>query len=72
MITRGRSLDRNYVGDDDEDMMESEEGENDLQRMQRNKREEDALRAQGKPTLRVSLGDIMKLQLAAKRRNGPL
>jgi hypothetical protein len=39
--------------------------ENDLQRMQRRKREEDALRAAGKPTMRVRLGD------AARRKEGP-
>lgn len=34
--------------------------ENDLERAQRIKREEDALRAKGKPTLKVSFGDLLK------------
>ena len=34
--------------------------ESDLQRMQRHKREEDALRAAGQPTMRVKLGDALK------------
>ncbi len=44
-------------------MCESDEPENDLQAAQRRKREEDALRAEGKPTLRVKLGDLLQRAL---------
>lgn len=42
------------------DLCYDEEVETDLERAQRKKRAEDRLRAQGKPTLHVSLGDIMR------------
>jgi len=41
--------------------------ETDLQRMQRRKREEDALRAAGKPTLRTTFGDAMRVRRRGDR-----
>lgn len=39
---------------------ETDEAENDLQAAQRRYREQQALRAAGKPTLKVTLGDLIQ------------
>ena len=53
-----------YREPDDGDV--PEENENALQREQRAKRKEDELRARGKPTLHVSLGDLLRQHLEKK------
>jgi len=45
-------------------VLEAQRQQNELRDAQERKRKEDALRAAGKPTLKVSLGDMLKVKLA--------